>query len=265
MSDLSIACAPGVSLHSCGWFVSRGRGTHPTRTIRDHELIVVTRGRLALVEDGERLDAAAGDWLLLRPGLVHGAAAPYARDTAFLWLHFDPVAGAGLALPRRGRAARPERAEELARRILDEHERPGAPALLRNLLLAALLAELAGASADPGADRDAVADRAWRLLVLRFSEPLSTAAVAAELGCHPDHLTRAYRRRFGHPPIEALHRERVRLARKLLADTGDGQETVAAACGYADVRHFRRWFRRLAGVTPGEWRRLHGRVHLNTE
>lgn len=265
MDALAVACAPGVSLRSCGWFVSRGKGMHPTRTIDDHELILVTGGDLHLVEDGVRLEAVAGDWLVLRPGLRHGGAAPYARGTAFLWLHFHPAPGSGLALPLRGRAARPERAAELARRILDERERPGAPALLRDLLLAALFAELAGAAADPGDGGDGLADRAWRILVLRFAEPLSTAQLAGELGCHPDHLTRAYRRRFGHAPVEALHRERVRQARKLLADTGDAQEAVAAACGYADVRLFRRWFRRLAGVTPGDWRRLHGRVHLNTE
>lgn len=263
---LQLPAKPGLHLRTCGWFVSRGVGTHPTRTITDHELILVTGGSLALHDDGERFDLAAGEWLLLRPGVTHGGAAPYARDCAFVWLHFDPAPGqAGLRLPRHGRAARPERAYELARRILDEHERPEPADLLKDLLLAALCAELATPRPDRGGDRDAVADRAQRLIVLRFNEALSTADLAGELGCHPDHLTRAYRRRFGHPPLDGLHRCRIAHARGLLCDSASGQEEIAAACGYADVRHFRRWFRRLAGVTPGAWRRLHGRVHVNTE
>lgn len=262
---LVLSAKPGLHLRSCGWFVSRGVGTHPTRTIADHELILVTQGSLALIDGGQRFDLIAGEWLLLRPGVEHRGAAPYARDCAFVWLHFDPTGtGGGLRLPRRGRAARPERALELARRILDEHERPEPADLLKDLLLAALCAELATPRPDATADRDAVADRAQRILVLRFAEPLSTADLAGELGCHPDHLTRAYRQRFGHPPLEGLHRRRVAHARGLLTGSATGQEEIAAACGYADVRHFRRWFRRLAGVTPGAWRRLHGRVHLNT-
>lgn len=266
VSTLRIPANPGLKTRSCGWFRSRGKGTHPTRTINDHELILVTDGRIALHEGGQRLDLAAGDWVVMRPGIVHGGAAPYEQGCSFLWLHFDPAGSRnGLELPLRGRAARPERAQELARRLLDEQERPESPALLRDLLLAALFAELAGATRDEDAGRDEVADRAARVMATRFAEPLSTADLAREVGCHPDHLTRAFRRRFGHPPLEGLHRRRIAQARKLLTETIEGQDGIAAACGYADARHFRRWFRRLAGITPGEWRRVHGRVHVNTE
>ena len=264
---LRIPANPGLKANSCGWFRSRGKGTHPTRTITDHELILVTDGGIALHEAGQRLDLAVGDWAVLRPGIVHGGAAPYAPGCAFFWLHFDPVGRArtGVDLPLRGHAARPERAQELARRLLDELERVESPPLLRDLLLAALFAELAGATRGEDAGRDEVADRAARVMATRFAESLSTADLAREVGCHPDHLTRAYRRRFGHPPLEGLHRRRIAHARKLLAETVEDQDAIAAACGYADARHFRRWFRRLAGVTPGAWRRVHGRVHVNTE
>lgn len=266
-APLPVPAQAGLRFRNGGWFVSRGVGTHPARSIGDHELILVSAGGLALHDGDRRFDLRAGDWLLLRPGVPHRGAAPYDRDTAFAWLHFDPVPGGrrGLMLPRTGRAARPERAFELARRLLDEAERPESTPLLRDLLLATLVAELATARAAAAAGRDDVADRAQRLVVLRFAEPLSTAELATAVGCHPDHLTRAYRRRFGHPPLEGLHRRRVAHARGLLTGSAAGQEEVADACGYADVRHFRRWFRRLAGVTPGEWRRLHGRVHVNTE
>ncbi|GDY11571.1 hypothetical protein LBMAG53_04490 [Planctomycetota bacterium] len=238
---------------------------HPTRRINDYELILVTRGDLHLWEEETRYDLAPGDYLILRPGHEHRASANYGRSTAFIWVHFGFRTGRSLVLARQGRAARPARAEELARRLLDEHERTGSPDLLKDLHLAVLCAELALATPEPGEGRDEVADRAWRLLVLRFAERLSTADIAAALSCHPDHLTRAYRRRFGHPPLEGLHRRRIAHARKLLNELTASQEDVAAACGYSDVRHFRRWFRRLSGVTPGMWRRINGRAHMNTE
>lgn len=266
LSHLALACQPGLHLRSAGWFISRGAGIHPTRTIRDHELILVTSGTLHLAEAEEALDLEAGEWAILRPGLPHRGTQPYARDCAFIWLHFDQVAGrATLRLPLRGRIARPHHAQELARRILDEHERADAPAQLKDLLLAALCCELAQPARAGDLSGEALAERAHRELLLRFNEAISTADLAAQLGCHPDHLSRAYHRRFGHPPLLGLHRQRIGQARKLLVDTGDTQEVIAAHCGYGDVRHFRRWFRRLVGVTPGAWRSLHGRVHHNTE
>jgi AraC-like DNA-binding protein len=232
----------------------------------DHELILVTGGRLVLIEDGQRRELVAGDWLVLHPGVPHAGGAPYDRETAFMWIHFDPpAAGGGLDLPAHGHAPRPERAQDLARRLLDECERPGSPPVLRSHLFAALCAELACANAEEAVDGDGLADRAQRLITLRFAENLSTADIAGELGCHPDHLTRAYRQRFGHPPLEGLHRRRIAWARRRLTDSAASQDCIAADCGYADARHFRRWFLRLAGVTPGAWRRLHGRVHVITE
>jgi AraC-like DNA-binding protein len=263
MTDhLALASHPGLHLRSGGWFLSRGTGIHPTRTIRDHELILVTSGSLHLAEGDSALDLVAGEWAVLRPGIPHRGTQPYSRDCAFIWLHFDLLPGkASLDLQRRGQMPRPHHAQELARRILDEHERPDAPALLKDLLLAALCCELAQPQRATDSGGAALAERAHRELLLRFSETISTADLAAQLGCHPDHLSRAYHQRFGHPPLIGLHRQRIGQARKLLVDTAETQDVIAVRCGYADVRHFRR----LAGVTPGAWRNLHGRVHLNTE
>lgn len=74
---------------------------------------------------------------------------------------------------------------------------------------------------------------------------------------HPNHLARAFRDQVG-ISIGAYRRRKrlislcidLRFSKTALAE-------LAAAHGYADQAHMCREFRRLAGMSPGAWRRIH--------
>lgn len=82
---------------------------------------------------------------------------------------------------------------------------------------------------------------------------LTTERIAAALGCSRAHLYRLFERR-GLRVAEHLRHVRLNHARTLLRvphfDIGD----VALRCGYADPSAFGKAFRRLFGMTPGDWR-----------
>jgi len=86
---------------------------------------------------------------------------------------------------------------------------------------------------------------------------LTTATIAAALGYHPDHLGRAFRNDATVPITTYIHQERVDRARGLLRSTEVPIDRVAAACGFRDVRYFRRIFLRQAGVSPSAYRSVH--------
>ena len=48
---------------------------------------------------------------------------------------------------------------------------------------------------------------------------------------------------------------RIRLARDYLSHTQLRVQEIAALCGYNSAEHFNRQFRRLCGMTPGQYRR----------
>ena len=50
-------------------------------------------------------------------------------------------------------------------------------------------------------------------------------------------------------------RDAVERAKKLLRDTAEPVAAVAARMGFDDVVYFNRFFRKLAGTTPGAFRR----------
>jgi AraC-like DNA-binding protein len=89
----------------------------------------------------------------------------------------------------------------------------------------------------------------------RFDRPLGIRALAAEVGVHPAHLSRAFHRRFGAPVLSYVRATRVRAAREMLRASDRPLADVAALTGFADQSHLTRVFKRVTGVTPGRYRR----------
>ncbi len=82
---------------------------------------------------------------------------------------------------------------------------------------------------------------------------LATLAGVAGLSVH--HFAREFKRSTGDTPHDHLIRRRVERARDMLATTGDSLAEIAFAVGFADQGHLARHFRRMLGVTPGQYRR----------
>ena len=78
--------------------------------------------------------------------------------------------------------------------------------------------------------------------------------VAQASGISPFHLVRVFRLATGLTPHAYLDQLRVRHARELLRG-GAAPADVALRTGYADQSHLTRHFRRLVGVTPGQYAR----------
>ncbi len=87
-----------------------------------------------------------------------------------------------------------------------------------------------------------LARKAQKLIRTQYHRPLSTALLARELYCNADYLGRVYRRVFHLTLTEAIHRQRVREAEKLLISEARSLTEVAALCGFNDVGYFRQIF-----------------------
>lgn len=134
----------------------------------------------------------------------------------------------------------------------------GASAVEQESRLARLLARLSGKTA---ASRDGAhipspgtpGLRRVRDYLESLPERNVTLTELAELaGLSPFHLTRAFRREYGLPPHAYLIQVRVNRARAILRQ-GVPAAQVAARTGFADQAHLTRQFKRLVGVTPGDY------------
>jgi transcriptional regulator GlxA family with amidase domain len=84
---------------------------------------------------------------------------------------------------------------------------------------------------------------------------LSVDELADRTGLARATFNRRFARATGHAPIEYLQRLRVEKAKALLEETAQPIEEIGWQVGYEEPAAFRRLFRKVTRLTPGEYRR----------
>ena len=85
-------------------------------------------------------------------------------------------------------------------------------------------------------------------------EDWTVTRMAEMLHISESYLYPLYRRCFGISPAQDVTGIRVGLARTMLSD-GLPVAEVSERCGYHNVYHFIRQFRRVTGITPGQYKK----------
>jgi AraC family transcriptional regulator len=195
------------------------------------------------------------DWLhvFLDPGLVKKVAAEaFGLDPARLTV---PPLDA-LDLPPLGAAMGTVGAELAA----GAAGGPLAAESLANVLAVQLLREVL-APRRPGHGPDGALPRGRLRAVVEYVEEHLGAGptlgqMAAVAGLSAYHFARQFRAATGLPPYHYVLARRVERARQLLQGGGDlSLVEVAARAGFADQSQLTRHFKRLVGVTPGQFRK----------
>lgn len=96
---------------------------------------------------------------------------------------------------------------------------------------------------------------AERLLKTRYTEPLTLAALARELGLHPVYLGTLIRAQSGKSFKALLLALRLEPARVRLKNGDESVTWIAHECGFRDSNYFSQVFRRAYGVSPRTYRR----------
>lgn len=143
----------------------------------------------------------------------------------------------------------------LVMRILRElAELDTANALSLEGLVCALIGEI---SREPSG---AVRGRpAWLLdsrdrLMVEYRDPPGVGELAQQAGVHRSHFARAFRIHFGCTVAEFVRRLRIEWAAEELRRRRSTLSEVSLQAGFGDQAHFTRAFKRITGITPGEYR-----------
>jgi transcriptional regulator GlxA family with amidase domain len=99
-----------------------------------------------------------------------------------------------------------------------------------------------------------------------LSKHFSVAAPISAMVKHSGIPERSFKRRFsnatGYSPIDYVQHLRVEDAKRRLERTDISIDQISWSVGYEDAASFRRLFKRITGITPGDYRRKFSVPHF---
>src|SRR6266404_3647272 len=99
--------------------------------------------------------------------------------------------------------------------------------------------------------------RALELLRENLDGSVRLSDLAKECGLSVSHFARSFKAVFGVSSHQWLIRKRIDLTKELLTKTTLPLSEIAVQSGFGDQAAFTRTFHRIAGASPGQWRRAH--------
>ncbi|MFN8249834.1 MAG: AraC family transcriptional regulator [Ferruginibacter sp.] len=95
--------------------------------------------------------------------------------------------------------------------------------------------------------------------ILHFIQEHLTQKISTDNLCKKAYMSRNeffrwFREQFGITPVDYINKERIKLAKQLLAQKNSTITEVSYQCGFADVNYFVRLFKKTEGVTPGAYK-----------
>jgi AraC family transcriptional regulator len=149
--------------------------------------------------------------------------------------------------------------ELLARRIYKEFTLMDG---FSSLVIEGLMLEMIGETARHNAYNSKISanmapqwlQQARDLLHARFTERLTLAELARDVGVHPVHLAQAFHKSYQCTVGDYVRQLRIEYACRELVASETPIIQIALAAGFCDQSHFTRTFKRLVGVAPSQYR-----------
>lgn len=273
MDTLIFDAEKEFTYHWCGTFVSPNcEWTHLSRPLNDYELMVVTDGELHISDGNTDYHVLPGEYLLMPPcSNQHGVKSSHC---SFYWLHFGyhneqndhaffqddiPVYSPGrLLLPIQGELRSLDRIIVLMKQLQDSDRRHHEFTLNR-YLCSAILSEVAAQSPlyqsyGSKVKKEQFYNDIQNYIQWHLSESLHVSDIADYFGYNEKYLTTFFRKVAGIPLKQYILSAKMEHAKAMLTETNQPVSQIAYGLGFSDAHNFSNAFRKIAGISPSEYR-----------
>ncbi|MFD2334507.1 response regulator [Cohnella sp. GCM10020058] len=120
-----------------------------------------------------------------------------------------------------------------------------------------LLAKTNAALLDRQRDASAVIAKIQSYVQEHLSEELGRDEIARAVYRNPAYLSRLFRKETGMSLTDYIAQAKIERAKRLLTETNDKISNIAEGLGYMHFSYFAKLFRKIAGVTPQDYRKKH--------
>jgi AraC-like DNA-binding protein len=264
----------------------RAQWVTPPRRLLDYLLFYVQEGRCAVDVDGDEIVLGDGDVILMQPDRLHSLRGIGTTVTPFV--HFDvfynprrtesfATKGGQVSLASFGHLMQPRLDDldwiEIPVKLSPPHpvqfqstlvrivelwqeadalSRLQADHLTMDLLLT--IFKQHGHVAPPAVHPRRSLGWVPSYLSFHIGEPVSVADLADRARLSPSRFATVFREDFGLSPHQYFLRLRIEHAQDLLKGTDLPLKLIAEYCGFADVHHFSKAFKRRVRLSPGAFR-----------
>lgn len=228
------------------------------------ELLLFTGGSCTVIINGQSLLAEEGDLIAVNGGEVHsfqrGNGVSYLCLLIYPELLCDVEVGGAVI---RHKITDPA-LNSLVEEIYLEYTRGGVGSdMMQKSLAYSLLSSLYRSYAEEGvSEKERALDKQARerldgilsFVIEHYTEEISTRDIAAASFLSLGYFCRFFKSMTGKSPIEYLNEYRIERASVLLEKTELSHAEVGAAVGIHDPNYFARLYKRIKGISPGEYR-----------
>ncbi|MBD2865511.1 helix-turn-helix domain-containing protein [Paenibacillus oceani] len=119
-----------------------------------------------------------------------------------------------------------------------------------------LTSEAAALVRERKAERDPIRDFVLEYVAKHYGEDISLEQVADKLNLSRGYLSTYFHEKTGQTFSDYVNGLRMQRAKEMLSETDTLIQDIAGQVGYQNVNSFIRMFKRMCGLTPGEFRRI---------
>lgn len=257
----------------------------PERHLLDYLLIFVEQGTMRVTVNGRIEDFQAGDFCFIQPDLIHTIEG--LTDTITPFAHFDiffnpnrkqsfpTKAGQidlspftdllqpklndmhGIDIPMRLQPSKPFEFKDLFLRMVESWDKNKSP---NNLEVQAIGTSLIHMIISDYTQYKSAPHHARRLdwmnayLQLNLSNPLTLEQMAKRANLSISRFRTLFKEEFKQSPHQHLLHLRLNHAIYLLEQTSNSIDNIAEYCGFSDIHHFSKAFKKVMGHSPNQYR-----------
>jgi AraC-like DNA-binding protein len=239
---------------------------YPRHSHDYHVISLIARGRQSFTHQGTKHRTPPGGLILINPGVVHTGEAADAHGFELRALYPSPALMETAAFELTGRRALPFFKEVridhswATNSISSLHKAilAGAELLEGESRILWTMAQLIKRYADVGSTEGRLGKEKKTIQRVRdyieehFAESVTLNKLAQHVSLSPYYLLRVFRAEVGMPPYAYLESVRIRHTQRLIK-AGQPLAEVAAEVGFSSQSHMTRQFKRIIGVTPGQY------------
>ncbi|SDN20776.1 AraC-like ligand binding domain-containing protein [Paenibacillus sp. yr247] len=265
-------------------FAVRKPWTYPERRLLDYLFVYIQEGTCCFSVDHQKYMFQAGQFCLVQPGSLLSLEG--LTNTITPYIHFDLYYNAerensfptrpgqidlsaylnllqptindiyGIQMPVHVRPSNPLKLKETLFQVIEQAELQDPLIQLKTQhlvteIIISLLETYYQGTQTPTHTFD------WIISYFshHLSEPISLESMANRANLSISRFSIMFKQRYGLSPHQYLINMRVNHAKELLTNTDLSQESITLYCGFADLHHFSKTFKKRTGCTPGEYRK----------